>query len=382
MSRLSDVVVIGGGAIGGSVAWSLARRGLSVTVVEAGRIGRGASWAAAGALVPELHPDDPPAVTELASASLALWPEWADEIEDRTGLGLSFRRDGLLTVWVDPDAPHLPPELATEPLHRSPGPGQLLTAAEVRALEPLLTGPILGGVFFPDDGQVDNARLAPALARAATDLGVRFLTGTPVAAVTGSGGRCTGVRTAGGVAIAAGAVVLAAGAWSGPLARASGIDLAVEPWRGQMLAFDAVMRPVRRVVFCGELVLVPRAHGPLVVGTTFEPVGFDARVTLAGLHQILARADRLAPGLGDLPLSRSWAGLRPGTPDHLPYLGPLPGWEGLFAATGHGRKGIILAPITGELLARALLDHDLDPRLAPCLPGRAVPASPTPIASR
>ena len=95
-------------------------------------------------------------------------------------------------------------------------------------------------------------------------------------------------------------------------------------------------------------------------------------MTLAGLNQILARATRIAPGLGDLPLVRTWAGLRPGTPDHLPYLGPVPGWEGLYAATGHGRKGIILAPITAELMTRLILDHDLDPRLEPCLPGRNI----------
>jgi glycine/D-amino acid oxidase-like deaminating enzyme len=110
----------------------------------------------------------------------------------------------------------------------------------------------------------------------------------------------------------------------------------------------------------------------LIVGTTLEDVGFDARVTLAGLNQILARATRIAPGLGDLPLVRSWAGLRPGTPDHLPYLGPVPGWENLYAATGHGRKGIILAPITAALLTRLILDHDLDPRLEPFLVGRVV----------
>ena len=217
-------------------------------------------------------------------------------------------------------------------------------------LEPGLTGPILGGVLSPDAAQVDNTRLAPALARALSLLGGRILAGTPVVALTGSRGRCTGVRTAAGPEIAAGAVVVAAGAWSGPLAAASGMDLPVVPWRGQMLAFDAVASPLRHIVFCGELVLVPRPHGPLVVGTTLEDVGFDARVTLAGLHEVLARAVRIAPGLGDLPLARTWAGLRPGSPDHLPYLGPVPGWEGLYAATGHGRKGIILAPLTGDFL--------------------------------
>jgi glycine oxidase len=370
MSRWSDVLVVGGGVIGGALAWTLARRGLSVTIVEGGRIGRGASWAAAGVLSSDWNGADPPALSALAEASLALWPDWAGAIEERTGVGLQFRRDGLLNLWVDPEAPHLPAELATVP---PPVAGEVLTAAEVRSLEPLVTGPILGGVLTPGDAQVDNPRLAPALIRAAVGLGVRVLIDTPVAALTGTAGRCTGVRTVSGVEIAAGMIVLAAGAWSGPLATASGFPLPVEPWRGQMLAFDAVARPLRQIVFCGELVLVPRPHGPLVVGTTLEKVGFDSRVTLAGLNQILARAGRIAPGLGDLPLIRSWAGLRPGTPDHLPYLGPVPGWEGLYAATGHGRKGLILAPITAELMTRLILDHDLDPRLEPCLLGRVVP---------
>ncbi len=368
MGRLSDVLVVGGGVIGGAVAWSLARRGVSVTIVEAGQVGRGASWAAAGVLSPDWSGEDPPALTALAEASLDLWPDWVAEIEDRSGCGLAFRRDGLLSVWVDPEAAHLPLELATAPPPVKKG--QWLSADEARKLEPGLVGPILGGVLCPEDAQVDNPRLTPALVRAAEDMGVRVLTDTPVASLLGSGGVCKGVRTVSGLELHAGAVVLAAGAWSGPLATASGIHLPSEPWRGQMLAFDAVARPLRHIVFCGELVLIPRPHGPLVVGTTLEKVGFDTRVTLAGLHHILARAERVVPGLGDLPLLRTWAGLRPGTPDHLPYLGPIPGWEGLYAASGHGRKGIVLAPITGELLARRILENNLDPLMIPCLASR------------
>jgi glycine oxidase len=372
MSRWSDVLVVGGGVIGAALAWALAQRGLAVTIVEGGRIGRGASWAAAGVLTPEAGAGDPPQLAALAEASLALWPDWVGALEERTGLGLQFRRDGLLSVWVDPDAADLPEELATQApsAGEGHGAGEVLTAAEVRALEPLLSGPIVGGMLAAGDGQVDNPRLAPALVQAAVSLGVRVLIDMPVAAVTGVAGRCTGVRTASGVEIPAGAVILAAGAWSEGLARASGFRLPVEPWRGQMLCFDAPARPVRHIVFCGEMVLIPRPHGPLLVGTTLEKVGFDARVTLAGLNLILSRAARVAPGLGGLPLARSWAGLRPGTADHLPYLGPVPGWEGLYAAAGHGRKGIILAPVTADLLTRLVVDEDLDPRLEPCLVGR------------
>jgi glycine oxidase len=369
MALTSDVVIIGGGVIGASLAWSLARRGASVSLVEAGRIGRGASWAAAGVLAPGLSSTDPPAFTALAADSLASWEDWAGELEEQAGAGLGFRRDGLLHVWVDPDAPDLPPDLAVAP-PADEGSGERLTAADVRTLVPSLTGPLAGGVLYRDDAQVDNPRLAPALVRAASALGVRVLTDTPVCALLGDTGRCRGVRTASSEELSAGAVVVAAGAWSGPLAAAAGVSLPVEPWRGQMLAFDAPARPLGPIVFCGELVLIPRPHGPLLVGTTLERVGFDARVTLAGLHEILQRAERVAPALGDLPLVRTWAGLRPGTPDGLPYLGPVPGWEGLFAATGHGRKGIILAPITGELLAEVVLEGVLDPRLVPCLPGR------------
>ena len=186
MAQTSDVVIIGGGVIGGSIAWSLARRGVTVTVVEAGRIGRGASWASAGVLAPEWSAHDPPALTTLAEDSLACWADWAAELEEQTGTGLNFRRDGLLNVWVDPDAPHLPPDLAVvcPPERRS----ERLSAAEVRKLEPMLTGPIAGGILYHEDAQVDNPRLAPALIRAASDLGARVLTDSPVATLARQGG--------------------------------------------------------------------------------------------------------------------------------------------------------------------------------------------------
>jgi glycine oxidase len=367
---VSDVVIVGAGAIGGAVALALAERGVKVTVVEGARAGRGASWAAAGVLAPDWSGHDPPALTTLALASLALWPEWAEIVQERSGVPLNYRRDGLLNLQVDPDAPRLPHELGL----RKPALecGEWLSASEVHALEPMITGPILGGVIDREVVQIDNPRLTPALVRAGSGWGVRFREGVPVTGLMRSAGRCAGVRLADGSELAAGAVVLAAGAWSAPLAASSGIELPMEPWRGQMLAFDTVARPLGHIVLCGELVLVPRPHGPLVVGTTFERVGFDARVTLAGLTHILARADRIAPGLGDLPLSRTWASLRPGTPDGLPYLGPIPGWDNLYAATGHGRKGLILAPLTGDIMARLVLDGALDPRAIPCLPSRAI----------
>jgi glycine oxidase len=368
MAAAPDVLVVGAGAIGGAIAVALAERGIAVTVLESGQVGRGATWASAGFLGPDWTAHDPPALTRLAEDSLALWPDFAHFLEDRTGIGLHFRRDGLLNLWLDPDARGLPLELATEP--PAPGLGERLNAAEARKLEPLLTGPVLGAALHSQDAQVDNTRLGPALGRVATGLGARIHAGTPVAAITTAASRCTGVRLADGTSLPAGAVVLAAGAWSGLLAAGLGIRLPMEPWRGQMMAFDAAERPVSHIVICGELVLIPRPHGPLVVGTTLEHAGFDCRVTLGGLALILARAVCVVPGLSSLPLIRSWAGLRPGTPDYLPYLGRLGGIDGLYTATGHGRKGILLAPITGALMAQLIVDGTLDARLQPCAPDR------------
>lgn len=369
MSATTDVVIIGAGAIGGAVALALGARGLAVTVVESGRVGRGATWASAGVLAPDWSGHDGPALTRLAADSLAIWPDWVLDIEGRSGVDLNFRRDGLINLQADPEAPGLPPELELNPPPAACG--ERLSVAQVRELEPSLTGPIAGGILDLGVCQVDNSRLASALLRAGSDRGVTVREGMPVVGLVRSGSRCVGVRVADGSTIPAGAVVLAAGAWSGPLAESAGIRLPMEPWRGQMLRFDTMARPLRRIVFCGELVLIPRPHGPLIVGTTLERVGFDSRVTLGGLAQITARADRMVPGLGVLPLARTWAGLRPGTPDGLPHMGPIPGWEGLFAATGHGRKGIILAPISGELVARMVVDHEIDPRLTDCQPGRS-----------
>lgn len=375
MSRFSDILIIGGGAIGGSIALALAERGASVSVFEAGAIGKGASWAAAGVLAPDWSGEDPPALTRLAADSLLLWPDWVRLVEDRSGIALNFRRDGLINVWVDPEAPHLPPDLATTPPPCPEGRAQRLSAAEVRELEPKISGPILGGVLYPEDAQVDNPRLATALLRAAASLGTRVRSNAPIRELLGAGGKCRGIRLASGETIEAEAVVVAAGAWSGPLAASSGLTLPTIPWRGQMVTLDAAAssRPLSHIVFCGEMVLIPRPHGPLVVGTTLENVGFDSRVTAAGMHHIFSRLERIAPDLGGLPVLKTWAGLRPGTPDHLPYLGPVPGWEGLFAATGHGRKGIILAPITGALMAEVILEGRIDPRILECLPGRLPP---------
>jgi glycine oxidase len=370
MSSATDVLIVGGGAIGGAVALALTDRGASVTVVDSGRIGRGASWAAAGVLAPDWSGHDPPELTKLAADSLAMWPDWVADLEDRSGVGLNFRRDGLLNLQADSEAPGLPPELGlvAPPL----GSGEWLSSAEVRSCEPIITGPIVGGVLDSEVSQVDNTRLTSALLRAAADHHVRVKEETCVVGLERAGSRCVGVRLADGSTIPAGAVILAAGAWSGPLAESARIHLPMIPWRGQMLLFDTIARPLRRIVFCGELVLIPRPHGPLIVGTTFERAGFDCRVTLGGIAHILARADRIVPGLSKLSLARTWAGLRPGTPDGLPFMGPIPGCDGLYAATGHGRKGIILAPISGALMARMVLDDDTDPRLTRCLPGRAI----------
>jgi glycine oxidase len=207
------------------------------------------------------------------------------------------------------------------------------------------------------------------VARAAERAGARLREGEAVRRLAREGERVTAVETQAGRYLP-GAVVLAAGAWSGGLARDLGLELPTRPVKGQLLLADCRAAPVSTPLFAGEALLVPRPEGRLVVGVTVEEAGFDERVTLGGLRHILQGACALAPAVAGLPLARAWAGLRPGTPDGLPYLGPVPTLRNLWASTGHFRKGVLLAPLCARLLCGAILAGRAGGELAPFAPGR------------
>jgi len=366
----TDAVVVGGGVIGLGIAWRAAQAGLTVTVVDQAP-GRGASWAAAGMLAPvtEVHyGEDELLALNLASA--ARWPGFAAEVEEASGRPVGYRPGGTLAVARDADD-----NAALEDLYQfqlSHGLDvQRLRSRECRQLEPGLHPGIRGGVLAAGDHQVDNRALVQALLVACERAGARLVAGR-VAELATRGDRVTGVVLAGGETLPAGTVVLAAGCWSGSLGGLAAEALPpVRPVKGQLLYLRG---PASEPVCSGnvrglEVYVVPRGDGRVVVGATVEEQGFDTRVTAGAVHDLLRAAMELLPDVAELELVETVVGLRPGSPDNAPMLGPA-GPEGLVVATGHYRNGILLAPVTAETVAELLATGRVPELIAPFGPGR------------
>jgi len=374
-----SVVVIGGGVIGLSVAWRAAQRGLAVTVADPDP-GTGASYAAAGMITPvseaayaerELY--------QLGVASQQQFAAFTAELTGATGLPTGYRQAGTLQVAWDSDDLAVLGEFRA--LQESFGVTvQPLTSRECRAAEPLL-GPVRGGLLSPDDASVDPRLLTSALLRAATGAGVRLIRSAAVE-VTSTAGRADGAVLADGTGLRADWVVLAAGWRSGALAGLPPEAIPpVRPVKGQILRLrpgpggppggpaGLLNRTVRGIVQGSSVYLVPRDSGELVVGATQEEMGSDTRVTAGGVWGLLRDARAIVPGITELELAEAVAGLRPGTPDNAPVLGPS-GLPGLILATGHFRAGVLLAPVTAELISGYLATGELDERAAPFGPGR------------
>jgi len=341
------VLVIGGGIVGTGIALELAKAKVEVTVVERGLPGAEASSAAGGMLAPQLENTAPGPALDFGLRSRAAWPAWAKDVEERSGVPVGYLPSGVvLAAFTENDAHGLEATVAWQTA--SSLRATFLTGDEARALEPGLSPKALAGAHFPDDHQVDNQALMRALPLAATRAGVTFRTAT-VRAVLEQSGRATGVD-ADGEQLFADAVVLAAGAWSSLVPGTRLPPNAVRPVRGQMAELTTRSSPLEHIVKTPAGYLVPRADGRVIAGSTMEYVGFDKRVTAEGLAKLLSMAGEVCPALGQATVSASWAGLRPGTEDKLPFLGPGP-LERLYLATGHFRNGILLAPMTARVLA-------------------------------
>lgn len=362
MSR-PDVLVVGGGVVGLAVAREVARGGARVTVVERGTPGAAASWAAAGMLSPQAEAAGPGPFLDLLLAARSGFPGFCSSLREESGIDPAYRGEGTLVVALrDED------EAELEARHAWQAAAGLdverLGAAEVRALEPALSPAVRWALRFPGDHQVDNRPLARALWAAAAAAGVGFRLGADAARLIRDGDRVTGVELAYGERILAGTVVLAGGCWAGTI---GGLPrpLPVEPVHGQLLAIETLPLPFRHVVDSPRCYLVPRSDGRLIVGATAERQGFRKAVTPAGVLRLLTGALEIAPMLADLPLGETWAGLRPGTPDDLPILGADPEVRNLVYATGHFRNGILLAPLTGRLIAELIRTGTSSVDLAP-----------------
>ena len=366
-SRTCDVAVVGGGIIGAAIAERLARDGRRVTLIERGRVGREASWAAAGLLTP-VHPwNYPEPMLRLDAESLALWPDLAARLRAETDVDVELRHTGLLSL-IDTDEDEAEADRRVAWKHAHGEKASRLTRDESLEREPLLAPSIRGALWLPDLAQIRNHRAAPAMAAAAARRGATVLEGTSALGFIETGGRVAGVRTNSGDVNAA-AVVLAAGAWSGALVEGASRPPSMNtvPAKGQMILLRAAPGALRHMVLASGQYLVPRADGRILAGSTVEDAGFDTSVTARGLASIGAAVARMTPSLADVPVETSWAGLRPDTPDHLPVLGEVR--PGLVAATGHFRSGIMLAPVTAEIV-REILDGRPRATLVPFSPGR------------
>jgi glycine oxidase len=355
-NRSYDAVIVGGGVIGLSCAWRAARRGARVAVVERSRPPAGATRVAAGMLAPvgELAFGEPE-LLKMTLAAAELYPDFAAELEEASGVSTGYRRDGALHVALDRDEAA---ELGrVHELQRSLGLGvEWLPPRRCRELEPGLTPSLSGGVHAPNEASVDPRALCEALLACLASEDVLLLAETEVEAALLDGDRVVGVRTDSGRELPAAAVVLAAGARSAQARWLPDAALPpVRPIKGQILELSARdgAAPCRRIVASERVYLVPRPDGRLIVGATVEEQGFDTAVTAGGIHELLREAYRLLPEVAEMELVEAAAGLRPGTADNLPLVCASP-LDGLLWATGHHRNGILLAPLAANMLVEEL----------------------------
>lgn len=365
-----DLVVIGGGVIGLSIAWQATKNGLSAAVID-DNPGRGASWAAAGMLPPasEVRFGEE-ATLRLKVESKQMYPAFVAELEADSGRSAGYLERGTLSVARDADE-----NAALEDVYRFQQRLGLdvvrLKARECRELEPGLAPNIRGGVLVEGDHQVDNRALVEALLEACRRAGVD-LRADRVEEVVVEGDRATGVVLATGGRLGCGTVVLAAGCWSSAI---PGIPQEfvppVRPVKGQLLHLRGpVSEPVAdRNIRSGEVYIVPRGDGRVVIGATMEEQGFDTTVTAGAVFTLLRAAWEILPGITELELVETVAGLRPGSPDNAPMIGES-GLEGLVVATGHYRFGILLAPITAASVVGLVTSGQMPASLEPFAPGR------------
>ena len=345
---MSDVVVVGGGAIGLSVAWETARRGAGVTVVEQGRVGREASWAGAGFFPPGNLSGAATPIAQLRASSHSVWSDWTARLRELTGIDNGYRVCGGVIVSFDD-----PLDGEVEQWQAEGVAIERLTSESAREVEPALTADIRDAYHLPQLAQARNPRHLKAMRSACELAGVRFLEGCPVTGWDWAERGIIAARTAQG-RIDGDQFVIAAGAWSSMLLAEAGLPVTIEPVRGQ-IALLQLPRPLfRHVIEVGPRYLVPRPDGRVLIGSTEERVGFVKQNTVTGVTGLLEFATSLVPELADADVERCWSGLRPCPTRELPLIGRLPEAENTIVATGHFRSGLQMSPGTGVLVSELL----------------------------
>ena len=350
-SRGHEVVIVGGGAIGLSIARALALRGIKdICLIERSSLGTESSFAAAGMLAPQAEADSRDDLFDLLIRSRDLYPNFASALRDETGIDIELDTTGTLYLGItEHDDDEIQKRYEWQRLAGLPV--EKLTPEDARLLEPCIATDIVCALRFPGDIQVENRRLLSALANSVAQLDVRIVNGVSVESIESKSGRITGVQTSQGL-VQCSTLILAAGAWT------TFVDssVKVEPVRGQMVCLTAKPQLTRHVIYTPRGYVVPRHDGRLLAGSTSERAGFAKDVTVGGVTTILKNAQEISPAISALPIAGTWAGLRPRAADGLPLLGPCGEIAGLIHATGHYRNGILLTPITAELIAKTVID--------------------------
>lgn len=343
-----DAVVVGGGAIGSAITLELRQRGHRVTLVERQTIGSGASSNNAGLLVPEVRLDAPPLLARFWQRSLQEYRPFLQAIAEITGTTVPLKRLGRLQLWLNGEAPeNLRAHAAIQ--READIRAEVLDPGAVRALEPKLVGELVGAILFPDHACLDSAAMTASAAHSARRLGANIREGQAVTSVIVERGRVCGVRLR-SESIAPDWVIICAGAASGSI-RGLPTTLPVRPVKGQILICRPRERQIRTIVAAPPVIggLIPQRDGRMLIASTYEDVGFDARPTAGAAHDLLTGALKVLPDLRHATLEGTRVGLRPFTPDGMPIIGRAQ--DGLLIATGHGRMGIVSTPLTAKVIA-------------------------------
>jgi glycine oxidase len=368
MARPSDIIVVGAGIVGCAIAHELASRGASVEIVDERPVGMGATQASAGVLAPYIEAREGSPLLDLTVRSLALYDRFVERIGSDSGMPIAYRRTGTIDVAAT-DTELRALQQTAEVLARRHVAALMLDAQAARAEEPQLGGGAIGGLLIESHGFVGATDLTRALAVAARHHGAQLIERSRVRRISSLHGDMI-VETDRGT-LTSNAVVLAAGSWSGQIA-IDGIvpTVAIRPVRGQLLHLGWTGTPLRRVTWSARCYLVPWEDGTLLVGATVEDAGFDERTTAAGVRDLLDAVCELVPRAWEAGFLGARVGLRPAAADELPVIGPSAAMPNLVYATGHYRNGVLLAPLTAQLVADAILENRIDPLLATVSPSR------------
>jgi glycine oxidase len=377
MHQSTDVVIVGGGVIGCSIAYFLRKAGVEVMVIEREEIAAESSGAAGGLITQLGGLGGPPPFTALMLESWSLFATLIPELEDASGVDIEYRQTGCLRAVLDEDECEQMQELV--PVCQSMDIDmQWVTGREAHEMVPMLTLQVLGAAYAPQVGSISAKALTRAYAGAARSLGAVISEHLRVTGFTTHASRVTGVQTVGGETIACNHLVIAAGSWSRNCGEWLGVDIPLHPAKGQILALRQPEQPLKHSLMVGasetlikyglgnDLFLVPKPDGTIYAGSTVEHVGFDKNLTVGGMAALLTGVVQIAPDLANAPIVKMWTGLRPWSADGYPILGRAPGWANVSVATGHGSIGLEASAVTGKVIAELVTTGQVPDSIRTC----------------